>query len=98
MLNSIQPQAVDLVSGDEIPDPALENVPDIGVLRLHIRQIRNLAALDHVLVVVVGDITAGVVVSGVIERVESGDTPESHVVDHDVYHDVHSPRVNCSDQ
>lgn len=98
MLNSIQPQAVDLVSGDEVPDPALENVPDIGVFCLQIRQICNLATLYHVLVVVVGDITAGVVVSDVIERVESGDTPESHVVDHDVHHDVHSFCMSCSDQ
>lgn len=98
MLNGIQPQAVDLVSGDEIPYPALENIPDVGVFRLQIRQKCNLAALDHVLVVVVGDIAAGVVISGVIERVESGDTPESHVVDHDVHHNVHSLRMSCGDQ
>ena len=86
--------AVKPILGDEVVDPVLEVLPHETVPLVEVRQSRETAVLHLLLVVPVVDVTVGVIVRRLVERVDLAVVvlDGSHVVPHDVNHD---PDAHC---
>lgn len=98
VLYGVEAETVNLVGRDEVPDPALVDAPDAGIFGFDIWEVGDSAGLYHGLVVVVGNIAGSVIVSGVVEWVESGDVSETHVISHDIHHYIYPLGMCGGDQ
>jgi len=98
MLHCVQAQSVDGVLGHQVLNPAIEDAAHRAILRLQVRESRDLALFDLGLVIPVVDAAIAVVVRACVEGVEGRDIARAHVIGYDIHHYVHALCMGRADE